>query len=131
MTAAGTPATAEHHPTVVHDLTRRVHAELFKLRATPSMWLLAALAATAALAALVPTLLLQPTRTAEDVRSLLSFSGAGGLMVILLGLVVTAGEYRHGTITPTAPFVAGAVWLGYATVIQIAAFLNARRRKLP
>jgi len=81
---------------------RAVVAELIKLRGTPSVWLLAALALIAVLLGLVLTIVLGQIRTVDDVRSLLSFSGTGGFMVILLGLVVAAGEYRYRTIVPTA-----------------------------
>lgn len=83
------------------ELGRAVRAELVKLRDTPSVWLLAGLAVLAVLLGIGLTIILRQIRTVEDVRSLLSFTAAGGFMVILLGLVVSAGEYRHRTIVPT------------------------------
>ena len=37
----------------------------------------------------------------DDVESLLSTGGIGGLLTLVLGVVAAAGEYRHGTIAST------------------------------
>ena len=39
--------------------------------------------------------------TQTDVRELLSVAGLSGLLALVLGVVVGAGEYRHGTIAWT------------------------------
>ncbi|MQA88332.1 MAG: hypothetical protein GEV03_27880 [Streptosporangiales bacterium] len=48
------------------------------------------------------TLALIEVRPGGDVRSVLAYSGTGGLLLILLGLVWTAGDHRHRTIVATA-----------------------------
>jgi hypothetical protein len=40
-------------------------------------------------------------RGEADVRGVLSTAGASGLMLLILGAVFSAGEYRHGTIAWT------------------------------
>lgn len=37
----------------------------------------------------------------DDIRSLLSTAGFSGLLMMVLGVVASAGEYRHGTIATT------------------------------
>lgn len=97
-----TTATSAHHRlSTDRSPGRVVQAELIKLRGTPSVWMLAALALTAVLLSVVFTTVLQEIQTVDDARSLLSYSGTGGIIVILLGLVVSAGAYRHRTIVPT------------------------------
>jgi len=81
---------------------RLVRAELLKLRGTPSSWWLVGLALAAVSVGVVLTLALTQVRPGNDVRSLLSFAGTGGLVAILAGVVSTAGEHRHRTIVATA-----------------------------
>lgn len=78
-----------------------LEAEIYKLRRTPSVWWLAAAALAAVAFGLVLTLALSQIRSGGDVRSLLSWAGTGGLVMLLLGVVWTAGEYRHRTIVST------------------------------
>lgn len=78
-----------------------VGSELLKLRRTPSTWWLAGAALAVVGFGVILTLSLADVTSPADVRSLLSFSGTGGLVLLLLGVVVAAGEYRHRTIVPT------------------------------
>lgn len=78
-----------------------LEAEIYKLRRTPSVWWLGAAALSAVAFGLVLTLALTQVRSGDDVRSLLSWAGTGGLVTVLLGVVWTAGEYRHRTIVST------------------------------
>ena len=83
-------------------MTRVFAAELLKLRTTRTFWGLAGSAL--ALVMLVVVLVLALTDEAfdeSDVRSLLSSAGGAGLMMLILGVVFSAGEYRHGTIAWT------------------------------
>lgn len=80
---------------------RLVRAELLKLRGTPSSWWLVGMALVAVSFGVVLTLALATVRPGDDVRSLLSFAGTGGLVAILAGVVSTAGEHRHRTIVAT------------------------------
>ncbi len=81
---------------------RLVRGELFKLRSTPSSWWLFGAALAAVSFGVVLTLALAQVRPGDDVRSLLTFAGTGGLVAILAGVVSTAGEHRHRTIVATA-----------------------------
>jgi ABC-2 type transport system permease protein len=83
-------------------MTRLVGAELLKLRTTRTFWALAGSALGLVLLILVLTISLdEGLDTASDVRSLLSSAGIYGLLALVLGVVVGAGEYRHGTIAST------------------------------
>jgi hypothetical protein len=83
-------------------VTRLVAAELLKLRTTRTFWGLAGSALALVLLIVVLNLALDSgLDTADDVRSLLSSAAIYGLMTLVLGVVVGAGEYRHGTIAST------------------------------
>ena len=81
-------------------MIRVVSSELLKLRTTRTFYGLAAVG----LVMLAVVLVLALTDSAfdeDDVRSLLSSAGGAGLMMLILGVVFSAGEYRHGTIAWT------------------------------
>jgi ABC-2 type transport system permease protein len=83
-------------------VTRVVSAELLKLRTTRTFWGLAGAALALVMLAVVLVLALTDEAFDEsDVRSLLSSAGGAGLMMLILGVVFSAGEYRHGTIAWT------------------------------
>ncbi len=82
-------------------MTDLVAAELLKLRTARSYWLLAVLAVAATALFTVTHLATETVSTEKDARSLLSTFGIGALLTLLLGIVGSAGEYRHGTITST------------------------------
>jgi ABC-2 type transport system permease protein len=83
-------------------MTRLVGAELLKLRTTRTFWALAGSAIGLVLLIVVLTLAVDDQlRSPSDVRSLLSTAGICGLLTLVLGVVVGAGEYRHGTIAST------------------------------
>ena len=83
-------------------MTRLVGAELLKLRTTRTFWALGGSAVGLVLLIVVLSLALDDQlRTPTDVRSLLSTVGIAGLLTLVLGVVVGAGEYRHGTIAST------------------------------
>jgi ABC-2 type transport system permease protein len=83
-------------------VTRLVGAELLKLRTTRTFWALAGSAVGLVLLIVVLSLALdEGLRSPTDVRSLLSTAGISGLLTLVLGVVVGAGEYRHGTIAST------------------------------
>ncbi len=87
------------------DMSRTLAAELLKLRTARTYWALAG--ATLGLVLLITVLTLALTdefRTEDDVRSVLSTAGASGLLLLVLGVVAGAGEYRHGTIASTLLF---------------------------
>ncbi len=79
-----------------------LRGELLKLRTTRTFWAL--VGSTLGLIVLITVLTLalgSDPRTEDEVRSILSTAGAGGLLMIVLGVVFSAGEYRHGTIAST------------------------------
>jgi hypothetical protein len=88
-------------------MTRLVQAELLKLRTTRTARALLALAAagTAALVAVVLLLAGQPGQPAlgDDALRLLVLVPAQPLTLaaVVLGILGMAGEFRHGTATPT------------------------------
>jgi hypothetical protein len=81
---------------------RLIGAELLKIRTTRTFWGLTAGAVGLVLLIVVLSLLLDDSLGTEtDVRDLLSVAGFSGLLALVLGVVVGAGEYRHGTIAWT------------------------------
>jgi ABC-type transport system involved in multi-copper enzyme maturation permease subunit len=78
-----------------------VRAELIKLRTTRTAigFLLGALAVVL-LTLLVQTLASDPS-TVDDKRNALAGASVVGGLLVVFGAVGAAGEYRHGTITPT------------------------------
>jgi ABC-2 type transport system permease protein len=83
-------------------MIRVVSSELLKLRTTRTFYGLAGAAVGLVMLAVVLVLALTDSAFDEsDVRSLLSSAGAAGLMMLILGVVFSAGEYRHGTIAST------------------------------
>jgi ABC-2 type transport system permease protein len=82
-------------------MRRLVLAELLKLRTTRTFWGLVGTTLALLVLVTVLTLALSGFHTEDDVRSLLSTAGVSGLFLLVLGVVVSAGEYRHGTIAWT------------------------------
>ena len=83
-------------------MTRLVAAELLKLRTTRTFWALLGAAAALVLLIVVLSLIIDDSLdSADEVESLLSAGGLGGLLTLVLGVVAAAGEYRHGTIAAT------------------------------
>ncbi|MGH2746072.1 MAG: hypothetical protein ACRDN8_26980 [Thermoleophilaceae bacterium] len=82
-------------------MIRVVGAELLKLRTTRTFWGLAGATLALVMLAVVLPLAIDSDFDESDVRSLLSSAGGSGLMMLVLGVVFGAGEYRHGTIAWT------------------------------
>jgi ABC-2 type transport system permease protein len=83
-------------------MIRLVGAELLKLRTTRTFWALAGSAMGLVVLIVVLSVALDDQlNTEQDVRDLLSTTGLSGLLTLVLGVVVGAGEYRHGTIAST------------------------------
>jgi ABC-2 type transport system permease protein len=83
-------------------VTRVVSSELLKLRTTRTFYALSWTAlGLVVLAVILPLALDSDFSTEQDVRSVLSSAGVAGLIALILGVVFSAGEYRHGTIAWT------------------------------
>ncbi len=83
-------------------MTRLVGAELLKLRTTRTFWALSGSALGLVLLIVVLNVAIEDAFGAEhDVVELLSTVGICGLLTLVLGAVIGAGEYRHGTIAWT------------------------------
>ena len=117
-------------------MIRVMSSELLKLRTTRTFYGLAGAALGLVMLAVVLVLALTDDPFDEDdVRSLLSSAGGAGLMMLILGVVFSAGEYRHGTIawtllvTPVRLRVAAgqalACGLAGAAIALVAAVLTA------
>jgi ABC-2 type transport system permease protein len=84
-------------------VTRLVGAELLKLRTTRTFWAMAGSTFALILLIVILSLILDDGLVASEdtVRSLLTTGGLAGVLMLVLGAVVGAGEYRHGTIAST------------------------------
>src|SRR4051812_42130140 len=88
-------------------MTSQIQAELLKLRTTRSFWLYVA----AALAFVPVTVSLAvngaghnenlPLASSEGVRNVFGAAAGGGVMLLLIGIYMMAGEFRHNTATST------------------------------
>ncbi len=82
-------------------MTNLVAAEFLKLRTTRSFWWLVLLALAFTALFTVVDLATETVATEDDARSLLFTMNTAGLAMLLLGVISSAGEYRHGTVTTT------------------------------
>jgi ABC-2 type transport system permease protein len=83
-------------------LSALLRAELLKLRATRTTWVLLGVALAIVLGVLILVLALfdRGGRVSDDdLGGLFSFTAIADLLVLSLGIVGAAGEFRHGTIT--------------------------------
>src|SRR4051812_40069360 len=82
-----------------------ISAELLKLRTTRAFW-----AYVASIVAFVPIAIAlsitlgneqNPLTTSDGIRGVFSAASSGLLMAVLLGITMSAGEFRNNTATPT------------------------------
>lgn len=82
-----------------------INAEFLKLRTTKAFW-----AYVASIVAFVPISIAlsitvgndqNPLNTSDGIRGVFSAASSGGLMAVLLGITMSAGEFRNNTATPT------------------------------
>jgi len=96
---------------------RLIGVELFKLRTVRSSWVIAAAAVVLVGSACALSLATTTVNPGADVRSLLSFAGSGGLVILILGIVGSAGDFRHRTIVPELLATPNRVRLATAKVL--------------
>lgn len=85
-------------------MIRLIQTELLKLRTTrATYWLLGVLGAGIVLVVLLLGLLLHAhlLQTRDDQQGLLGVGIAVPLFTLIIGIIISSGEFRHGTITPT------------------------------
>jgi ABC-2 type transport system permease protein len=87
-------------------MTDLIRSELLKLRTVRSFWwsVAAALAfvpASVALAITGSDGRTAPLASGDGFRNVLAASAAGAVVVLILGILMSAGEFRHGTVTST------------------------------
>jgi ABC-2 type transport system permease protein len=86
-------------------MTNLINAELLKLRSTRTFWayIAAALAFVPMSVALAITTASDtaPLTSSEGLRGVISAASAGGLFILLIGITMMAGEFRHNTATTT------------------------------
>ena len=85
-------------------MTRLVGAELLKLRTTRTTWALLGSALAIVLGVLILVLAFFESGSSvsdRDLGALFSLTAIADLLVLCLGIVGGAGEFRHGTITGT------------------------------
>jgi ABC-2 type transport system permease protein len=86
---------------------RQIHVEYRKLSSTPAVYVATAVMVTLAVVGLVTNVLLAGTNgqpalgTAANVSKSLSVSAVTGTTMLILGILVMAGEFRHRTILAT------------------------------
>ena len=82
-----------------------IRAELGKLASVRSTWVLLAAAAAVsvlhAAAAIVTGPEVADVTTDAGMQAVLFSAGVGSMLTLVLGVLITAGEFRHGTITDT------------------------------
>jgi len=79
-------------------------AEWLKLRTTRLLYGTVPAAVVLSVAAVVGMVVSSPgpdLETAEGMRRVLSVAGAGAIVVLVVGILISAGEYRHGTASDT------------------------------
>ncbi|MBA3289038.1 MAG: ABC transporter permease subunit [Acidimicrobiia bacterium] len=82
-----------------------IAAEWLKLRTTRLLVGMIPAAVAISVAAVAGTILGhdngEPLESSEGVRRALSVTGTGAILVLVLGILISAGEYRHGTAADT------------------------------
>jgi ABC-type transport system involved in multi-copper enzyme maturation permease subunit len=85
-------------------VSRLINAELMKLRTTrATFWILGVLGAAIVLIVLLLGLLLhaEHLQSRDNQQGLLGVGIAVPLATLIIGIIISSGEFRHGTITPT------------------------------
>ncbi len=112
-------------------MSRRIAAELLKLRTTRTTIGLVLGMLVLVLFAVVVQLIVADTSSAsssaphldnpDDQRTLFTSASSAGLFAVLLGVLAVTNEFRHGTIRPTLLFAPGRASLVVAKSIACAA----------
>ena len=90
-------------------MIRLVRIELLKLRTTPALWVTIALTGLLTAASVFATVLLAgqpgtaPLGSVENVSKVLAVGAATSAVMLVLGIMIAAGEDRHRTHRPDRP----------------------------
>jgi hypothetical protein len=86
-------------------MTNLIRAEALKLRTTRVFWLYVGVALAFVPVSVALAITAGPEaaslETSTGLRNVMSAASAGGLLVLLVGISMTAGEFRHNTATTT------------------------------
>jgi ABC-2 type transport system permease protein len=85
-------------------MTALIAAEWLKLRTTRLLVATLPIAAVLSVAAVTGMALSghsDEAATAEGAQRILSVAGAGAIVLLIVGILISAGEHRHGTVTDT------------------------------
>jgi ABC-2 type transport system permease protein len=86
-------------------MTKLIRAEFLKLRTTRVFWLYVGVALAFVPVSIALAITGGPAiaslETSTGIRNVMSSASAGGLLVLLVGISMTAGEFRHNTATTT------------------------------
>jgi hypothetical protein len=81
-----------------------IRAELLKLRTTRVFWVYVAFALAFVPVSIALAMTTRqdgaPLDSSEGLRNVLSAASSGGLLVLLIGIAMMAGEFRHNTLQP-------------------------------
>jgi ABC-2 type transport system permease protein len=86
-------------------MTGLIHAELLKLRTLRMFWWSVVATIAFVPVSIAHAILAKPhgvgPESSEGFRNVLSAASSGGVLVLLIGIIAIAGEFRHNTITST------------------------------
>jgi ABC-type transport system involved in multi-copper enzyme maturation permease subunit len=88
-------------------MRRLISHEVFKLRTTPASWVTLAITLGLAVASVISNILVPvpaggpPFGSVDHVNHALSVAALTSMVMLTIGILVMAGEYRHGTILQT------------------------------
>jgi ABC-2 type transport system permease protein len=82
-------------------VTKLIAAEILKLRTTRTFWVLVGISLALVALSCIAQMASDAPDDGEEFRALIATAGTAGLLALILGVVSSAGEYRHGTITST------------------------------
>jgi ABC-2 type transport system permease protein len=96
-------------------VSRAISAELFKLRTTRTSW--GVIGGSLALVVIIALIAGLSINEDGDARDAMSIAGLAQIFALVLGILIVATEFRHGTITPSLLAVPDRVRLVLAKLV--------------